>query len=94
MSTATFSEAREHLAELWDQTLSTREPILVTRDDREAVAILPADELSSLLETAHLLRSPENVDRLLGALARSHSGEGISMTLAQLQSQFGTGLHP
>lgn len=92
MSTATYAEAQKDLAKLWDQTLSTREPIVVMRDDGEAVAILPADELSSLLETAHLLRSPENAERLLGAIARSHSGEGVKMSMEQLRSQFGEDL--
>lgn len=88
MSSATYTEARDHLAELWDRTLSTREPIVVTRRGKDSVAILPADELSSLLETAHLLRSPRNAERLLGALARSHAGKGKKVTMAQLEAKF------
>jgi antitoxin YefM len=40
------------------------------------VAIIPAEELAGLLETAHLFRSPKNVQRLLEALLRSYQGEG------------------
>ena len=34
---------------------------------------MAADELESLLETAHLLRSPRNAARLLSALERARS---------------------
>jgi antitoxin YefM len=36
----------------------------------EDVALIAADELTSLLETAHLLRPPANAERLLTTLAR------------------------
>ena len=34
-------------------------------------AIIPAEELSSLMETAYLLRSPKNAQRLFDTLAES-----------------------
>ena len=37
------------------------------------MALVTASELSSLLETAHLLRSPKNARRLLKALHRAQS---------------------
>jgi len=40
---------------------------------RGAVAMIAADELQSLMETTHLLRSPKNAERLLVALARTPS---------------------
>ncbi|MDQ3521940.1 MAG: prevent-host-death protein [Gemmatimonadota bacterium] len=47
-------------------TLST----LADEARAEHVALIAADELSSLQETAHLLRSPANAVRLLSALRR------------------------
>ncbi|MCA9969823.1 MAG: hypothetical protein KC425_06390, partial [Anaerolineales bacterium] len=35
--------------------------------------MISAAELNSLLETAHLLRSPKNAERLLNALERARS---------------------
>ena len=35
------------------------------------VSLIATDELSSLMETAHLLRSPENASRLLASIRRS-----------------------
>jgi antitoxin YefM len=40
------------------------------------VALIPADELSGLMETAHLLRSPANAKRLLTALQRTERKKG------------------
>jgi antitoxin YefM len=42
------------------------------------MAMLPADELNSLKQTAHLLRSPGNAVRLLNALARSRQEPGTA----------------
>jgi hypothetical protein len=38
------------------------------------VALISADELSSLLEAAHLLRSPKHAERLLAAISQALSG--------------------
>jgi antitoxin YefM len=71
-----YSYARENLARLWDEVEDSREEIILTRRGHEDLALLPAHELRSLRETAHLLRSPANAARLLSALARSRAGEG------------------
>ena len=67
----TYTEARKHFAELLDCVTLDREVVFVRRRGRERVALVAADELSSLLETAHLLRSPRNAQRLLKALQRA-----------------------
>ena len=71
--------------------MSDRDPVVVRRRGKEDVAILPAAELASLLETAHLLRSPKNADRLLTALAESRRGGGEPMTIEELRREVGLG---
>ena len=68
----TYSNARQSLRALWDEVISTREPIFITRRGAENVALISADELSSIMETVHLLRSPENARRLLTSLNRAY----------------------
>ncbi len=75
MTTTTYSQLRERLAEVWDQVEDTQEPVIVTRKGHQDLAILPAEELSSIRETAHLLRSPKNARRLVAALERALSGK-------------------
>ncbi|MBV9490905.1 MAG: type II toxin-antitoxin system Phd/YefM family antitoxin [Verrucomicrobia bacterium] len=76
MNAVSYSEFRRRLASIMDELVENRETVVITRRGHPDVAMLPADELSSLLETVHLLRSPRNAKRLLGALARSYTGEG------------------
>lgn len=71
MENATYSHLRQHLAEVWDQVENGRTPLRVKRRGHRDMALLPADELASLEETVHLLRSPRNAARLFAALARS-----------------------
>jgi antitoxin YefM len=81
MKTVSNSDAREHLASLIEEVISTREQVVIQRRGFEAVAMIPADELAGLIETAHLLRSPKNAKRLLDALLRSYSDGGEQMDL-------------
>ena len=64
------------MAEVWDQTVSSREPVIVSRRGAESIVMLPLEEWEGLQETAHLLRSPTNAQRLLAALNRLDRGEG------------------
>lgn len=88
-TTATYSHAREHLAKLWDEIEDSQDPIILRRRGHEDMAILPARELRSLQETAHLLRSPRNAARLLAALNRSKRSEGTEVDLESLAREFG-----
>jgi antitoxin YefM len=55
------------------------------------VALIAADELQSLLETAHLLRSPVNAERLLTALTRAQQQTTSPQSLADLRAEVGLG---
>jgi antitoxin YefM len=45
--------------------------VIIKRRGAEDVALISASELTGLLETSHLLRSPENAERLLAAFERA-----------------------
>ena len=89
MITTTYSQARENLATILDQVTSNREIAIIKRRGREDVALVSADELSGLLETAHLLRSPANAKRLLTAIRRSQSKNLPTSTLEELRAELG-----
>lgn len=89
MGTTTYSHLRENLAEVWDEVESTQEPVIVKRRGHQDLALIPADELESLRETAHLLRSPKNARRLLEALARAHDGSTERIELQTLPATLG-----
>lgn len=87
MPTISYTEARDRLASIWDEAVSNREAITIDRRGHESVVLVPAGEWESLVETAHLLRSPANARRLLGALARLDQGKGKPLTIDQLKSR-------
>jgi antitoxin YefM len=70
---------------------STREPVIIRRRNADDVALIAADELASLQETAHLLRSPKNARRLLAALVRAGSQDLPPSPVDQLREELGLG---
>ena len=85
----TYSKARQSFRALWDEVISTREPIFVTRRGAENIALISADELSSIMETVHLLRSPENAKRLLTALNRAYENSVQPSSIEELKRELG-----
>jgi prevent-host-death family protein len=46
MKMVSYSDAREHLASLIEEVISTRKQVVIPRRAFEAVAMIPADELA------------------------------------------------
>ena len=84
-----YSRARQNLASLWNEVEDSREPAVIQRRGHEDMALLPAEELASLRETAYLLRSPQNAVRLLAALTRARRGRTKTTDLAALRRELG-----
>jgi antitoxin YefM len=80
----TYTSLRERLASILDQVADNREVVIVRRRGEKDVALVPADELDGLMETAHLLRSPRNARRLLTALRRADSRKGRTGSVEKL----------
>jgi antitoxin YefM len=85
----TYTHARARLASLIDEVTKNREVVIIQRRGSEDVAMITADELAGILETAHLLRSPKNAQRLLSALDRVRKGTGSAQTIDELRSEVG-----
>jgi antitoxin YefM len=70
-STASPTDARKNFFSLLDQVANDHQVVIVKRRDGENVAMIAESDLSSLYETAYLLKSPRNAERLFEALERS-----------------------
>lgn len=84
---ASYSETRSNFASLWDKVIDQREPLTIHRRGVEDVVLLPAAELKSLQETAHLMRSPKNAKRLLEALMSSFEQQGETTDIEALRKE-------
>ena len=85
----TYTQARAELAKLCDAAAKDNEVVIITRRGAEDVALVSAAELRSLRETAHLLRSPKNAERLLRALARARARKQRPQTVRSLRREVG-----
>ena len=85
----TYTQLREKLASVLDRVVEDQEVVIVRRKGARDVALIPAAELASVLETAHLLRSPKNAQRLLRALRRAERREGKPESLSKLRREMG-----
>ncbi len=85
----TYASARENFSSLCNQVVADAETVIINRRGGKDVALISAMELSSLLETAHLLRSPKNAERLLTALKRAKAGKGKTQTVSDLAREVG-----
>jgi len=85
----TYTHARARLASLLDEVTKNREVVIIQRRGSEDVAMITADELAGILETAHLLRSPGNAKRLLTALEKVRNLSGAPQTIDELRNEVG-----
>lgn len=83
----TYSQARANLARILDEVTQNRDVVIIRRRNGEDAALIAASELTSLMETAYLLRSPANAERLLTALGDALKGDGRPMGLAELRAE-------
>jgi len=85
----TYTQARANLAKFCNEVVQNRETVIIRRRAAEDVALIAADELAGLMETAHLLRSPKNAERLLTALAHARAGTIAPQSVEELRREIG-----
>ncbi len=88
-SETTYTSLRARLASVLNQVAENQEVVVVRRRGGKDVALLPAEELAGLTETAHLLHSPKNARRLLKALRRAVRGKGKPESVNELRQEAG-----
>ena len=82
MKVVTEQEARTQLSELADSTWDNHDVVVIAREGGRSTVMLSLEDYESLNETAYLLRSPANAERLLAAI-EDHK-KGINMTEREL----------
>ena len=80
-----YTNLRQNLASILDEVVNDRDLVIVSRPGKEDVAILAASELSNMMETLHLLKSPANALKLLSAMERADQLEGLDVESQSLE---------
>lgn len=76
MDVVSYSEARANLKDVMDRVVADKTEIIVTRQKAEAVVMVSLSEWNSMVETAHLLSSPANAQRLRRSIDQMNAGQG------------------
>ncbi len=77
MNVIPYTQAMINLAKTMDTVCDDHVPIVIARKSHRSVVIISLDDYQSLEETAYLLRSPQNAQRLIKSIAELESGCGI-----------------
>ncbi len=76
------TDAREGFFQLLNQVAENHQVFIINRREGENVALIAESDLTSLVETVYLLRTPANARRLLDAIAQSKSGNMQPQTIS------------
>ncbi len=85
----TYTSLRQNLASVLKQVAEDQEVVVIRRKGAKDVALVPAEELAGLMETAYLLRSPRNARRVLAALRRARRRGRKPETVEDLRWEMG-----
>lgn len=77
MDTINYSTLRSNLASVLDKVNDDHNPVLVTRQNGKPAVILSLEDYKSFEETAYLMASPVNAQRLNQAIAEVEEGKAV-----------------
>jgi len=83
MNAITYTYVRNNLAKTLEKVCDDHDPVIVTRQNQNSVVIMSLEDYESLTETAYLLRSPKNAQRLIRSIADLDSGKGKQRELVE-----------
>ena len=75
MKVITCAELQDNLADILDYVIDDHAPVLINREDKQAVVIISLDDCNAFKETAYLLKSPANAKRLRDSIAQIEATE-------------------
>ncbi len=81
MDTISYTAARGNLSKTMAKVCEDHSPVVITRKSEQPVIMMSLEDYKSLEETAYLMRSPTNAQRLLDAVAEISAGEAIEREL-------------
>lgn len=70
MDTLSYSEARANLKAIMNRVVVDRAPVVITRQEAEAVVMVSLSDWRAIEDTVHLLPSPANASRLRESIAQ------------------------
>ncbi len=83
MDTISYSAFRSHLASTLDKVNDDHKPILITRQNGKPAVVISLEDFQAYEETAYLMASPKNAERLNQAIAEVEAGKVVQHELIE-----------
>ena len=83
MKVSTFTDVRQNFAATMQKVIDDNQPMIITRQNKEPVVMMSLHDFNAYEETAYLMRSPANAERLNSAIASLEVGEGKNRELIE-----------
>lgn len=83
MDTLSYSAFRTHLAGTLDKVNDDHKPILITRQNGKPAVVMSLEDFHAYEETAYLMASPTNAQRLSMAIADAEAGKTVEHGLVE-----------
>ncbi len=77
MDTMSYSGFRNQLASTIDKVNDDHQPVLITRQNGKPAILISVEDFKSYEETAYLMASPKNAERLNRAINELESGKSL-----------------
>lgn len=82
MRVVNFSEARNKLKSVLDQVVDDADYTIISRRDADDAVVMSLDQFNGLMETVHLLKSPDNASHLTKSIQQYHRGQVVQHELS------------
>lgn len=83
MDTISYSAFRTHLAGTLDKVNDDHKPILITRQNGKPAVVMSLEDFHAYEETAYLMASPKNAERLNQAIAEVEANKVVARELIE-----------
>ncbi|OGR01154.1 MAG: prevent-host-death protein [Deltaproteobacteria bacterium RIFOXYD12_FULL_55_16] len=83
METISYSAFRSHLAHTLDKVNDDHRPVLITRQNGKPAVVISLEDYHAYEETAYLMASPVNAERLNQAIAEVEAGKTFQRELIE-----------
>lgn len=83
MDAINYTTARKNFAKTMDKVCDDHEPLIITRENAKPVVMMSLEDYNAIEETAYLLRSPANAERLRTSIKQYEQGKVVKKNLLE-----------
>lgn len=83
MDTISYSSFRSHLASILDKVNGDHKPVMITRQNGKPAVVMSLEDFHAYEETAYLMASPKNAERLNQAVDEIECGKTVQHGLIE-----------